>query len=353
MKRRNLYISLGVAVLAGLALILILTNTTSTLSRRYSEFAVEDTAAVTRIFMSDKNNNTLTLVRTGEDDWTVNDRYKGSRFNVTMLLQTMRDLEVSQPVARAARNNIIRQMAANSVKVEIYQQVYRIRILGLRWFRHEKLTKVYYVGGATPSNRGSYFLMEGSDEPYVVSLPGLRGFVTPRYMPIEKYWRDYTVIRRTLSEITRVVVEIPAAPDESFIVENSRNGFTMLNADGRTPAGGHVDTLAVLNFLNSFRNLNYEVLLNDLEQVRKDSILTLPPMINLTVTDTAGVVVRIKTFRRPAEPGATDMNGKPLPYDMDRFYALINDDSDLVIAQFFVFDRVLRPKSFFLRNELK
>jgi len=71
------------------------------------------------------------------------------------------------------------------------------------------------------------------------------------------------------------------------------------------------------------------------------------------VTDTTGETKVIRTFRRPAEPGATDMNGKPLPYDMDRFYALINNDQDLVLAQFYVFDRVLRPKSFFLKRDTR
>ena len=350
--KKNRYIVIAVGILAILALVLILTNTTSTIRSKDNEFALDDTANVTRIFMSDKNNNTLTLAKTPDGKWLVNDKFTASRFNISMLLQTMMGIEVRNPVAKVARNTVVRQMAANSVKVEVYQEVYRIEVFGIRLFPHEKLTKVYYVGGATPNNRGSYFLMEGADEPYVVSLPGLRGFVTPRYMPIEKYWRDYTVIKRTLPEIRTVQVEIPEAPYESFIIHNSKSSFSLLSADG-TPVQGAVDTLAVMNFLNSFRNLNFEVLLNDIDAVRKDSILALPPFVNITVTDTTGETKVIRTFRRPAEPGATDMNGKPLPYDMDRFYALINNDQDLVLAQFYVFDRVLRPKSFFLKRDTR
>ena len=236
------------------------------------------------------------------------------------------------------------------MKVEIYQVVHRISLPGgIRLFPREKLTKVYYVGGATPNNRGSYVLMEGSEEPFVVFLPGLRGFVTPRYMPIEKYWRDYTVIRRTLMEIRTVQIDIPEAPAESFIIHNSTRSISFLSAEGQ-PVRGFVDTLSLMNFLNGFRNLSFEVLLNDIDAVRKDSILALPPFVNITVTDTAGLTTVIKTFRKPADPGATDLNGKPLPYDMDRFYALINGGQDLVLAQFYVFDRVLRPKSFFLKG---
>lgn len=347
--KKNLAIYLAVAALAVLAVILAVTRTSTTLSGKSSDFALADTSTVTRIFMSDKNNNTLMLTRSDSGQWTVNDKYTASRFNVSMLLQTMQQIEVSMPVAKAARNNVIRQLAANSVKVEIYQRVFRIDFLGMRLFPHEKQTKAYFVGGATQNNRGSYFLMEHSDEPYVVQLPGLRGFVTPRYMPIEKYWRDYTVIKRTLPEIRSVSVEIPDAPQESYIIRSEKNAFAFLEYSSQTPVPGHIDTLSIMNFLNGFRNLNFEVLLNDLEKVRKDSILALPPFVNLTVTDTAGIVTTIRTFRKPSDAGATDMNGKPLPYDMDRFYALINDGKDLVLAQFFTFDRVLRPKSFFLK----
>jgi len=352
--KKNRLILVAVAVLAVLALVLVLTRTTTTLNKTSTGFALDDTANVTRIFMSDKNNNTLTLTRKGPAEWIVNDKFSASGFNVGMLLQTMLEIEVSMPVAKAARNNVIRQMAANSVKVEIYQEVYRINLFNsIHMFRHEKKTKVYYVGGATQNNLGSYFLMEGSEEPYVVHLPGLRGFVTPRYMPIEKYWRDYTVIKRTLPAIRSVTVEVPGAPQESYLIENTRTSFAFLSYPERTPVQGRIDTLTIMNFLNGFRNLNYEVLLNDIGKARRDSILRLPPFVNITVTDTAGITTVIRTFRRPADPGATDMNGKPLPYDMDRFYALINDGQDLVLAQFFVFDRVLRPRSFFLKKQIK
>jgi hypothetical protein len=351
--KKNRYILIAVGLLAILALVLILTNTSSTIRSSSTEFALDDTSNVTRIFMSDKNNNTLILARKGRGQWIVNDRFTASRFNVGMLLQTMLEIEVSSPVSKASRNTVIRQMAANSVKVEIYQEVFRIDLFGrIRLFPHEKLTKVYYVGGATQNNLGSYFLMEGSEEPYVVFLPGLRGFVTPRYMPVEKYWRDYTVLKKTLMEIRTVQVDIPGVPEESFIIQNTKSAFSFTSMNGQV-IQGPVDTLAVMNFLNGFRNLNFEVLLNDLDPVRKDSILALPPFVNLTVTDTSGVTAVIRTFRRPADPGATDMNEKPLPYDMDRFYALINGGQDLVLAQFYVFDRVLRPKSFFLKGNKK
>ena len=157
-------------------------------------------------------------------DWIINDKYPGHKFNINMLLETMLNLQVKEPVPLAARNNIIKELSINSVKVEIYQWVYRIDVFGIRLFPHEKLTKVYYVGGATQNNRGTYMLMQDSPDPFITYLPGLRGFVSPRYMPIEKYWRDYTVFRKNIQEIASIREEFPDFPEQSFIITNHPDG---------------------------------------------------------------------------------------------------------------------------------
>jgi hypothetical protein len=301
--------------------------------------------------MSDKNNNSVTLTKLLPGKWLVNDKFPAQNQSIDLLLKTMVELEVQQPVAKAAHNNIVKELAVNAVKVEIYQSVYRIDLFGLiRWFPHEKLTKVYYVGGATQSNLGCYMLMQDSSEPFVVFLPGFRGFVSPRYSPIEKYWRDYNVFRKSIPEISSVRVEVPATPDYSYEVKNAGNNkFAMISLiDGKEMTD--YDTLKLLNFLSGFRNLNYEALLNDMDKARKDSILGSQPFIIITLTDTAGVSKTIKTYHKKGPDGQTNSQGVIIPYDLDRLYASVNDGQDFTIIQYFSFDKVLRPKPFFLKN---
>jgi hypothetical protein len=347
-KNRNILIAF--ILLALVALALWLTRSSSTFRRANSAFQLDDSATVTKIFMADKNNNTLTLIRKAPGIWTVNNRYQAQIQSVNLLLKTMVEIEVQQPVARAAHDNIIRELAVNSVKVEIYQMVYRAKLFGMRWFPHEKLTKVYYVGGATQNNLGTFMLMENSSEPFIVFLPGFRGFVSPRFSPIEKYWRDYNIVRKTLPQIASVKVEIPTAPGLSYEVRNAgRNSFRLRSLDdGRDVSD--FDTLKVLNFLSGFRNLNYEALLNEMDPAKKDSILKSPPFVIITLTDTSGSETVITTFHKKGPEGQTDPQGHPLPYDLDRLYALVNDGRDFTLIQYFMFDKVLRPKSFFLKD---
>ncbi|MFZ4520150.1 MAG: hypothetical protein ACOYNC_00515 [Bacteroidales bacterium] len=348
-KNRSIFIVF--ILLALIALGLWLTQSSTTFRRSLSDFKLLDSSNVTRIFIADKNNNMVTLARVSPGKWTVNEVFPAQNQSINLLLKTMVELEVQQPVANAAHDNIVKELAVNAVKVEIYQQVYRIDLFGfIRWFSHEKLTKVYYVGGATQNNLGSFMLMQGSSEPFIVFLPGFRGFVSPRYSPIEKYWRDYNVFRKTIPEIAKVRVEIPANPGYSYEVKNNGNNkFVMLSLKDNLEVPDY-DTLKLLNFLSGFRNLNYEALLNDMDKVRKDSILRSQPFIIITLTDTAGVSKTITTYHKKGPEGQVDPTGIPLPYDLDRLYASVNDGKDFTIIQYFTFDKVLRPKPFFIKD---
>jgi hypothetical protein len=48
--------------------------------------------------------------------------------------------------------------------------------------------------------------------------------------------------------------------------------------------------------------------------------------------------------------GTLDINGKPLKYDFDKMYAVINDGKDFVSIQYYVFDPLMQPISFFLKK---
>jgi len=220
----------------------------------------------------------------------------------------------------------------------------------IRLFPHEKRTRVYYVGGATQNNLGSYMLMENSTRPFITYMPGFRGFVSPRYSPIEKYWRDYTVFKKPIPEIASVRVEVPQTPDLSYELRNNgKNFFTFVSLNDNQVIADY-DTLRVLNFLSGFRNLNFETLINDMDPWRKDSILASPPFIIITLTDTSGVKKSIRTWHKQGPEGQTGPMGEPLPYDLDRLYALVNDGQDFTLVQYFTFDKVLRPKTFFIKG---
>jgi hypothetical protein len=352
--KKNRYFIISAVVLAFIAVVLILSQSRTTFKKNLSDFAIDDTSNVTKIFMADKNNNTLKLTRIKPDNWMVNDKYPGQRSTINMLLTTMLDLEVKEPVALTARNTIIKQLAVNSVKVEIYQWKYRINLFGkIRLFPREKLTKVYYVGGATQSNRGTFMLMENASEPFVTYLPGLRGFVSPRYMPIEKYWRDYTIFNKNIHEIGSVQIEFPSNPELSYIVKKYHDRNLTLSSLINNRKIDNFDTLKVMNLLTSFARINFEAIVNDMDKHKKDSILSSVPFHIITLTDSSGSRIVVKTFHREQDHGEIDAKGTPYPYDLDRMYALVNDGHDFVLVQFLIFDPLIKPITYFFKDKKK
>lgn len=346
--RKNRNIIIITLILAIVAAILLLNRSDKTLKPEISEFSVKDTASVSRIFMADKSDNKVLLERNTEGRWILNGKFDAHVENLNTFLQTISNLQVREPVARAAHNNILKLLSTKSVKVEIYQNSHRIRLGKYKFFPYVKLAKTYYIGDATMDNVGTFALMEGADVPVVIYMPGLRGYVATRFSTLESDWRVHTVFNKKLPDIKQISVEFLERPGESFRVVNNNNQSLSLFSLSDNREILHFDTLQLMSFVNAFKNIRYELLLNDMEPVKKDSIMGSLPLHRITVELKDGTRQTAKTFGRKLPVPEIDVfDGSTVTHDRDRMYALINNDQDFVIVQYFVFDKILLPLSFF------
>jgi hypothetical protein len=346
--KRNLIYTILTVLLAAFAVFLVITSSRTTLRKEAASFAISDTSSVTRIFLSDKNNRNVLLQRNPDGGWNLNGKYRAQQESVDLLLKTMLNLAVLEPVSEAAHNTVIRLLSASSVKVEIYQRVPRIKLFRkIRLFPHEKNVKTYYVGHVTQSNIGTYMLMEGSKVPYIVYMPGFRGFVQSRYRTIESDWRDHSIFTIPLQEIASVTVEFPSNPSYSFrVIQEDTPSFRLFSlADSmEIPV---FDTIRVLDFITSFMNIRFEALVNDMDPPRKDTVFAGRPLHIITVIRKDGRQQAVRTYRKPGLPGEIDLEGNPVVFDGDRLYAVINEGQDHVLIQYFVFDRITRPLPYY------
>lgn len=342
--KRKLYLIL-LLVLAAVAAYIYFSSSRGTLNSSDKEFAVTDTASVYKVFLADKANHESLLERT-ENGWMLNGKYKAREDLIKVLLSTIHDVQVIAPVGRNAHNNVIRDMAANGTKVEIYYKSWWIDLWGIKLFR-KKCKKVYYVGSPTQDHLGTEMLIENSSMAFVCFVPGLKGFLTQHYTPLELDWRDRMICNYYVPDIASLKVKQLDNPSESYQI-NSISGkqFQLKSLDGRlVPC---FDTTLVLGTLSSFYRLCFEEFVQDISKQKKDSILRSPPCYDITLTDKSGKVTRITAFRRKNPLGNIDMEGKAWPFDPDRLYALVNDRKDFVIIQYFVFDKIFKKLSDFI-----
>lgn len=352
MKKRNLIIIAAVVVVGIVALIVALHGRKqSTFDQDYN---IEDIAAVDRLYLADKQGNETLLERQADSSWTViveGEAYAANQQMVDLILETLHTMQIRQQVNRNAIPNVIKDISARAVKVEVYARTPLIRIFGLQLFEHEKLIETYYVGRETQDMMATFMFREGDKVPYVIHIPGFRGFLTPRFVAEPLKWRSHTIVDLDVNAIASIDLEIPAAPEESFSVVNNGDGFSLIPAAIGKPVP-QFDTVRVAQLLSSFAWLNFDEFAAIVPNTNDSSLHTAPRAV-LHITDTAGQQTEVRTYVKYFNPEDREIMPDSTMYntfDLDRLYAIINN-SDTVLIQYYVFDRILQPASYFLGHD--
>ena len=346
MKKNKLTLVLTIVLIA-IAVLLIWNNRfLSTIRGDAAEFMVWDTASITRVYLADRNDNESLLERQ-ENGWSLNKDYIAHPKKIDQLLYTLYRVRIKMPVSVASHDNIIAQMASRSTKVEIYQMVPRINLFNkIKLFYHEKCTKVFYVGEATKDSSGTFMLKEGANQAYLVNIPGFRGYISTRFTADPDDWRDHVIFHESLADIQSLTVEFNEDPMLSFRVDNvGKHKYKLTRiADNKDVP---FDTLKVINLLSSFSDLRFEAFMNKgMSQQRFDSITSSPYLHKITLVNKEGQSNVMKTFRKKVE-SVFDIPESEYIDDNDRMYGLVNNDRDLVLVQYYIFDKVLRDINYY------
>ncbi len=360
MKKKNLIlIAVAVAVAIAAAVIAIVGSRSTTIEQDYH---IADTGSITKVFLADKENGHVLLQRVDSTHWVVDSVLPANQPLVDLLLETLREMRIRQQVNKNAIPNTIKDLSAHGIKVEVYQRVYRINWFGgsIRLFPHEKRTVTYYVGRETQDMMGSCMFRKGDKVPYIIHIPGFRGFLTPRFVTDPLKWRSHTVVSLNVRQIQRVELEIPAMQEESFAIVSNGQGFDFEKLSTHQRMNGF-DTARVAQMLASFNNLCFDEFAAIVPNTFADSCVAGTPKAILRVTDTAGVTTELKSYIKYTNPA--DLQNMPdtnmyETFDLNRLYAVVSGGSDrksanasgndTVLIQYFIFDNILQPASYFL-----
>lgn len=328
--KKNLIGLLILLILGAIAFFVYQQRGTGTIKPELHDFAVKDTANITKIFLADKGGQTILLERQSTREWTVNKDYKARKDAVDVLLKTISRVEMSAPVAKTAHDNIVKLLAGKSTKVEIY--------------KGDKKVKTYYVGDATRDSQGTYMLIEGSRTPFVCHIPGFMGYLSGRYMTRILEWRDSEIFTYPLSQIAEVKVEFHDEPERSFRITHSENRVVQLFQNSeKEKLVTNMDTVFVKRYMLNYNNVRFEGI-QPYDAARVDSIVHSPPYFTISVTDRKGETRTLTSFRIPADPSAVDAEDNPLIWDVDRMHAILNgNESEILLVQYFTFDRLTVP----------
>lgn len=333
--KRTLILLLAFLSLGGITTWYLLTqqDDKTTLMGAERRFAVENTDDIHKIFIANRRGETTTLERR-DGYWLFNGEFKARPNAIENLLDAIRRVQVKYKPPQAAVENIVRDLATNGLKVEIYDS-------------RDQLLKSYYVGGGTPDERGTYMIIDGAEQPYVASIPGWEGNLRFRYNLTGEDWRDKTVFAYQPDDIQSVAVAYPKQRNKSFRLERAGGGFEVTPYYEVTPrinqplAPGKVEA-----YLTNFESLVAEAFEN--ENIYQDSIKQLVPFSIIAVTDRTGEVTQARLF--PIIPKADPAYNLEGADTVERYLADVNGE-DFMLIQHRVFSKILWGYDSFFENE--
>lgn len=294
-------------------------------------FAVPDANAIYRIFIADRRGRTADLKRNG-DHWLYNGRYKARSSAVEILLQTVCCLNVLYVPPKAAEQNAVKSLAADGIKVELYD-------------RQNRLLKCYYVGGVTADERGTFMIMDGAEQPYVMYLPGFIGQLRVRYLLGDENWRDRMIFTEKPDRIQSISVEYPQHRSASFRIDKVGKAEYLVRPFFSTTPPSKMPQRkgAAEAYLLRYEFLGAEGFAY--EELNRDSITALVPfaIVNLVRTDSSAIKARF-----------WPINVKDDNYSGERFIihylTEVNDGQDYYITQHHVFGPIFREYASFFEG---
>lgn len=333
---RTLLILAFLAALIVIAYKLTASQEKSSLSNNaLSNFAIDDTASINKIILTDTyGGDGITLIRQ-EGGWGTENSACIQEHLVQTILKTIKRIQVKGPVPKNTIETINKNLAAHNKKVEIYQ--------------NGKLSKTWYIGNPTADHYGTYMLLKDpklgkSPEPFIMFLPSMHGNLKTRFITDSREFACTEVFSYRPDNISSVSVSYPAESKKDFTIKALENEtFALFNENGSVP---FFDTANVRNYLLALKKIHFEHPNYTFNQAEIDSLKLASPQTIIEVELKSNESNRILCYRKKLDYEKLDLDGKPQIWDKDRLWVILNDGT-LTLSQYYVFDKLLQDISVF------
>lgn len=354
-RRKSVFIisSIGLFLLG--VFVYLLQDASSTFRLADRDFSVSTDREIVQIRMQQKGGSEKVMIeKDAQGRWRLNETMFANDLAVRDLIHTMSRLRVRQPVSIANREQVEALLLSKGVEVEVAVASHRIILGSVKLFPYRNTILSMIVGPDTPDGEATYMRKTNSQQAFKVQRTGIETSVSSVFTPGERVWRNPVVFDFKPHEIETIEVALPNTPQESFRLKPSGDDQFVIQpiAEDQEHAGAFFpDTARVLRFLGSFGDIYYESLLDEEGEALRKELMLDEPMMVVKVTPHDGQPVSIKAFERRPDIDDTAIitrAGK----DPNRFYIQL-DNGDFALAQFYVFNRILRPLSFFKNKSVE
>lgn len=338
-KRRLLLILL--AVFAMIAVLGYWLKNKPLSSTEEQQFGVENcTEIVGKVSMLDRKGNHLEVVLKN-GIWYVNDSLEARELVVDNLLALLCNMEIQFPVSEAATNNVMKEFIDHGILVKVYN-------------KKDKEIRSFYVGGTGPRNNGTNMIVEKhgkmAKNAYVLNIRGHEGPLNSIFKTDVKYWRSNVLFQIPFDNIKIIKNTYPAEPQNSFVI--NREGDHFFVQQNGLAAKAETSVARANEYASYFEKVYAEAFINEYDNI--DTLKGKTPYCQLEVIDNNDKSTIVKIYHKPVTERTKmqmDNKGNPMPYDNDRYIAIVNKDKDIAVIQFVVWGKFFRKFADFLPEE--
>ncbi len=333
MKKNRIYILILLLLIIITAVLYYKRGGTGTIQSELKSFSVEDTTAIDKIVLSDKQGKVLVLTKKN-NAWYGNDTVKVRRDIIGTLLETIKRVEVKSPVNKAMRANVMKQLATGAVQVEVYTD--------------GDLERKFFVGGPTMDGFGTFMMLDGADDPFITHIPGFEGYLTVRFNTNVLVWRDREIFRYAPQNIKIIKIEYPTSKDASFTLKIEGKDYISLFNEAGDTASAKINGEFLRKYLVNYSDIQYENMVdpkkipNLAELLIKENLLA-----TITVYDKEGNKRSVELYKRYFDGLKFLPSSEDYDFDPDRCFVRL-DGKNLYNGQYAVFNKlIVSYKDFF------
>lgn len=338
MKRKSLFIIIGILIVIALVYLAIDINKKSKVTPQTSliDFSIDDTAAVTKIVVYNSFTNlSYTVTREKEEKWYGPENACVQQSIPKMMLTTFKDVTLKGYVPKSAMENMKRILMSQYKKVSIYKDG--------DW------VKTWYVGQSTQDHLGTYMLLETperkSDNPVIMGMKGFHGILKPRFVADARKFQCTKMFDYKRENIQSIQVINHIQPNASFLIQNNGQGNYQVKSQGKVIPDYNKDNL--IFYLNGFKNFHFYGPNYVLNKQQIDSIKKQSPDYELKIKAKESNY-DLKLYRRP-NPKIEQPQDSVI-YDLNFLWGILNNGK-LVEMQYYGVGPLIRGKMIFSNVE--
>ncbi|HYX07093.1 MAG TPA: hypothetical protein VE912_10215 [Bacteroidales bacterium] len=314
-KYRNILI---VSVLIIVAVILYLTHGTGTMGRNYTNLALNNPSAVSKLELK-KNDSTVYLTRHGSK-WYLNDSLRANSQLVEVILEYLSRIRIVGPVPKSLKDSLLK-VKNHGMFVTVYHRN-----------RPAKQFIYYHLNTKVGSD---VLLPEGGRQPVLVEITGFSGSLSKLLRMNSSFWFDHAIFDFNYSEITSLSIMYNEKPKKSFVLKRTSNGSFQLTLATGDSAPVETDQQQTILYLSQLENIKYEKRASDsvVAQIQNQN-----PYFTLLIVLENGQKREINGFRKMGNSAI----------DFNYFYVQALPRNEVYVVRYIDFDPLLVSDKYFL-----